>query len=421
MPVDSGHKLKPGAIGLVGVLFIAVANAAPITAMTGNTPIAIGYGNGIGAPGRLPGRDHRADAVRHRVRRDGAPRHHGRRVLRLHHPGSRPGVGHGLRALATMAYVVFEGSLIGIFAYFTNDALDTWFGSDVNWLLIAVIGIVRDRPLRLLRHQHRRRLPRRHPRSPRCSCSARWRSRCSSAAAGPTAWCPRRSTRSTPSSHSPRAAACSVVGLDGDGRRRRQRRDRPVLRVLVVGRLRDHRGLRRGVAQPEAASCPAATLIAVVGLGIFYTFVSWMMIAGNGAKESIEKADTDSDRPVGRPARQKLGGDFVGDIYLFLIVIGSFACALAFHTAASRYLYAIGREIPRTQNNLGATHSTHGTPHIASLVQIGDHARADARLLLLDDRWQRRRPGGLHLPVRPAGDPRARWRSSSCRRSPRSR
>ena len=27
-------------------------------------------------------------------------------------------------ALATMAYVVFEGSLIGIFAYFTNDALE---------------------------------------------------------------------------------------------------------------------------------------------------------------------------------------------------------------------------------------------------------------------------------------------------------
>ena len=44
------HSLKAGAIGLGGVLFIAVANAAPITAMTGNTPIALGYGNGIGAP-----------------------------------------------------------------------------------------------------------------------------------------------------------------------------------------------------------------------------------------------------------------------------------------------------------------------------------------------------------------------------------
>jgi hypothetical protein len=49
--------------------------------------------------------------------------------------------------------------------------------------------------------------------------------------------------------------------------------------------------------------------------------------------------------------------------------MGSFACGLAFHTAASRYLYAIGRELPATRNTLGATHGTHQTPHISSIVQ----------------------------------------------------
>ena len=44
------HQLKAGAVGLLGVLFMAVANAAPITAMTGNVPLAVGYGNGIAAP-----------------------------------------------------------------------------------------------------------------------------------------------------------------------------------------------------------------------------------------------------------------------------------------------------------------------------------------------------------------------------------
>ena len=48
---------------------------------------------------------------------------------------------------------------------------------------------------------------------------------------------------------------------------------------------------------------PRATLIAVVGLGIFYTFVSWMVIAGNGAKQSLELgAATDSIGPVHRLA-----------------------------------------------------------------------------------------------------------------------
>ena len=56
-------------------------------------------------------------------------------------------------------------------------------------------------------------------------------------------------------------------------------------------------------------------------------------------------------------------------LFDFLIVTGSFACALAFHNAASRYIYAIGREIPSLQNNLGATHKVHASPHIASATQ----------------------------------------------------
>ena len=44
------NGLKKGSIGIVAVIFMAIANAAPITAMTGNVPIAVGFGNGLGAP-----------------------------------------------------------------------------------------------------------------------------------------------------------------------------------------------------------------------------------------------------------------------------------------------------------------------------------------------------------------------------------
>src|SRR5436190_6079704 len=44
------HKLHGGAVGLMGVLFLAVTGAAPLTAMLGNVPFAVGFGNGIGAP-----------------------------------------------------------------------------------------------------------------------------------------------------------------------------------------------------------------------------------------------------------------------------------------------------------------------------------------------------------------------------------
>src|ERR671930_862355 len=43
-------KLHGGAVGLLGVLFLTVTGAAPISAMLFNTPLSVGYGNGIGTP-----------------------------------------------------------------------------------------------------------------------------------------------------------------------------------------------------------------------------------------------------------------------------------------------------------------------------------------------------------------------------------
>ena len=47
---DSVQRLKRNAIGTMAVIFMAVATAAPITAMVGNVPIAVGFGNGSHAP-----------------------------------------------------------------------------------------------------------------------------------------------------------------------------------------------------------------------------------------------------------------------------------------------------------------------------------------------------------------------------------
>jgi len=44
------HKLRKGAVGLSGVLFLTLTGSAPISAMLFNTPISVGFGNGIGTP-----------------------------------------------------------------------------------------------------------------------------------------------------------------------------------------------------------------------------------------------------------------------------------------------------------------------------------------------------------------------------------
>src|SRR5260221_13064415 len=43
-------KLRKGAVGLAGVLFLTVTGSAPISAMLFNTPIVVGYGEGLRAP-----------------------------------------------------------------------------------------------------------------------------------------------------------------------------------------------------------------------------------------------------------------------------------------------------------------------------------------------------------------------------------
>ncbi len=43
-------KLRKGAVGLGGVLFLTVTGSAPISAMLFNVPIMVGYGQGGGAP-----------------------------------------------------------------------------------------------------------------------------------------------------------------------------------------------------------------------------------------------------------------------------------------------------------------------------------------------------------------------------------
>ena len=47
---DDVAKLRKNAIGLGGVLFLTVTGAAPISAMLFNTPISVGFGNGVGTP-----------------------------------------------------------------------------------------------------------------------------------------------------------------------------------------------------------------------------------------------------------------------------------------------------------------------------------------------------------------------------------
>ena len=134
--------LKKGAIGIVAVGFMAVANAAPITAMTGNVPIAVGFGNGLGTPAGFLFATIALTlfalgyvAMAKHITTTGA--FYG---FISHGLGQIWGMASGL--LATFAYVIFEGSLIGGCAYFANDAVNTIAGVNIPWLVFAIGAIL---------------------------------------------------------------------------------------------------------------------------------------------------------------------------------------------------------------------------------------------------------------------------------------
>ncbi len=114
---------------------------------------------------------------------------------------------------------------------------------------------------------------------------------------------------------------------------------------------------------------PIATLVAVTGVGLFYIFVSWMTVAGNGRAESIARAQGSNPLDMFFHPTEVFAGHWAVLIFQWLMMSGSFACALAFHNCASRYGYALGREGLLPPRVLGRTHRTHGSPFAASFAQ----------------------------------------------------
>jgi amino acid transporter len=112
----------------------------------------------------------------------------------------------------------------------------------------------------------------------------------------------------------------------------------------------------------------SGTLISVIGLGIGYVITSLAFVSAFPEASLIE----DAQNPAGPffVAMGEYGNQFFVHVMEVFILTGSFACAMAFHNAAMRYFYAMGREgiLPK---RLGRTHGTHRSPYVASVFQTG--------------------------------------------------
>jgi amino acid transporter len=350
---DDVHFLHKHAVGLMGVLFLTVTGAAPISAMLFNTPISVGFGNGIGTPAGflfatvvLTIFSVGYCTMARKITAAG-----GFYSFISHGLGRELGMGFAFASVA--AYCVFEASLAGGFAYFTHLKF-AQHGIEIRWFwfalgMVGLIALLTYFDVRL---------------SARLLGLAligevlillimdagiffQGGNNISMSAINPV-----EAFQGFPGGGDLAAGAAGIgiffafwswVGFE-----------------MAPNYAEESKDPKRIV--------PLSMYISVVGLGIFYVITSWAAISGyNSLNAAADVAQNNSAQFFFIPTEEFVGG-FIRDVMSYLIITGAFACGMAFHNTAARYFYSLGRErvLP---NVLGRTHPRWKSPHIATLTQ----------------------------------------------------
>lgn len=348
-------RLHSKAVGLSGVLFLTVTGAAPITAMLLNVPIVVGNGNGVGAAAAflvatviLLVFSVGYAAMAGKVSAVG-----GFYSFISHGLGRELGMGMGFASV--IAYAVFEPSLAGGFAYFANLKLAE-FGLNVSWpvLALAMVALI---------------------------CALTYLDVKISTAVLGVALITEVAMLVVFDTgvflHAGKGAVVQAAAINPlNAFQGFPAHDKLVAGAAGIGLFFAFWSWVGFESAPNYAEesrdpkriVPLSLYISVLFLGILYTVTTWAATSGYpDTQASITQAQGNSAQYFFDTAT-RLIGPWCETIMSYLILTGSFACGMAFHNTASRYLYALGREevLPKA---LGRTHRTFKTPHVASFVQ----------------------------------------------------
>jgi amino acid transporter len=351
--------LHSKAVGLIGVLFLTVTGAAPISAMLGNVPFAAGYGIGIHTPAAfllativLTIFSVGYAAMAGRVSTVG-----GFYSFISQGLGREIGMSAGISSL--VCYSIFEASLTGLFAFFGNAWIMNHLGINVPWLpmsllMLALIAVLAYRDVKL-----------------------------SAQILGIALICEvlilvvfALGTVFAKSGTSFTGEALNVFHVTIPVAEQKVGDVAIPAGAAAVGIFMAFWSWVGFEMAPNYAEesrdpkriVPLSLYLSVIGLGVFYTLISWCAVSAYPTEQDMLKtAFADSGNMYLTPIKQFVGG-WAYELMSLLILTSSFACGMAFHNTAARYMYSLGREgvLPKA---LGATHKQFRSPHVASSVQ----------------------------------------------------
>ena len=354
-------KLHSRAIGLVGVLFLTVTGAAPISAMLGNVPFGAGSGNGqyIPAAFLLATIVLTIFSVGYAAMAGKVSSVGGFYSFISHGLGREIGLAAGLTSL--VAYSLFEASLYGLFASFGHDDFKLWFGVDIPWVYFALFAVVM------------------------ASILSYFDVKISSAILGIALIA--EVLILLVFDFGVFGKGSSAVHIDGNALNVFN-----VLTDVAAHKTADGKDIAAGAAivgvfmafwswvgfemAPNYAEesrdpkriVPLSLYCSVIALGVFYTLTSWAAVSAYPNNDAmLLAAQTDSGNFFTAPL-STLVGPTAASIMRVLILTSSFACGMAFHNTTARYFYSLAREgvLP---SGLAKTHETFKSPYVGSIVQ----------------------------------------------------
>lgn len=337
-------KLKSGTVGAPGITFFVVAAAAPLTCVIGITPLIIGFGVGVAAPlvylvigavlllfaaGYV--------AMTKRVRNAGA-------LYAYIAQGLGPSAGVSAAFVALLAYVTALVTLTAFAAYAMSGLILHLVGIDVPWFVCCVVAVVAATLLGLRD----------------AAVGAKILSVLLIAEVAILIVLAIAILIEGGGPEGVSAAPLNPGGLITGG-----------LGVSLAFAYASYIGFEQTAIYSEEARDPnrsvkRATYFTIIGVSIFYVFISWMVVVAVGPGSAITIAGGDPGGFITGIGSSYLGSAAV-HVLNVLVVTSSFAAVFSFHNATSRYAYSLGREAV-LPSFLGHSHPVRSTPHRASYL-----------------------------------------------------
>jgi amino acid transporter len=343
---DEGERLS-GRLGAVGVVFMVVAAAAPLTVIGGNMPLAMGLGNGAGAPvGFLIAAlvlllfSIGFVSMTPYVPEAGA-------FFSYVTMGLGRRLGTGIAVVALIAYTAIQVGIYGYIGWAIDDTVRFYGGPQIPWPLyaFATLAIVA-----LLGYRH-------------IELSAKVLGVALALEMsivllldvfivtdpGPAGL--------TLASFTPEVFTHGALGI-------------AVLFALTGFIGFEATAVFRDEARDPERTIPRATYAAVLIIGGFYALTCWAFVVAIGPDQVTEVAQ----RTLDGEANMLLdtAGDTLGrvgrDVVNVLLLTSLFACVLSFHNVIARYQFVLARKglLPA---RLGSVHVQHNSPAASSVVQ----------------------------------------------------